>query len=131
MSTDALEAERLFRHLSPRFVGAYGHSFYPDSLRRLGIRPRGSGRGLENAWAPVTWRRLEQDGRPASSAGNTALAGEMIYPPFRNTRVTATALRRLYRPSQPVSEQDDALLIVAGFSSVTSTLTSYIRGFGE
>jgi hypothetical protein len=111
----ALEAERV--PLFDGFVGGYQPFFYADSLRRAETAP---GAGWARLWkihGSITWRRVEQDGRERVVRGAPDPTGAMIYPSFekydesRQQPYSAFA-DRLAR----FLEQDDALLIVVGFS---------------
>lgn len=111
----ALEAERV--PLFDGFVGGYQPFFYADSLRRAETAP---GAGWARLWkmhGSITWRRVEQDGRERVVRGAPDPSGAMIYPSFekydesRQQPYSAFA-DRLAR----FLEQDDALLIVSGFS---------------
>jgi hypothetical protein len=110
-----LEAERI--PMFDGFVGSYRPFFHPDSLRRSEAAPGANWTRLWKMHGSVTWRRIEQDGRARVIRGEPDLAGEMIYPSFQKydesrQQPYAAFTDRLSR----FLEQDDALLIVAGFS---------------
>lgn len=111
----ALEAERI--PIFDGFVGSYQPFFHSDSLRRLESAPGANWSRLWKMHGSVTWRRIEQDGRERVIRGEPDTAGEMIYPSFQKydesrQQPYSTFTDRLSR----FLEQDDALLIVAGFS---------------
>jgi hypothetical protein len=111
----ALEAERVPSF--DGFVGGYQPFFYPDSLKRADAAPGANWVRLWKMHGSITWRRVEQDGRQRVVRGDPDPEGAMIYPSFekydesRQQPYSAFA-DRLTR----FLEQDDALLIVAGFS---------------
>ena len=110
-----LEAERI--PLFDGFVGSFRPFFHPDSLRRPEAAPGANWTRLWKMHGSVTWRRIDQDGRRRVVRGEPDLAGEMIYPSFQKydesrQQPYAAFTDRLSR----FLEQDDALLIVAGFS---------------
>ncbi|WP_447978475.1 SIR2 family NAD-dependent protein deacylase [Candidatus Nitrospira bockiana] len=111
----ALEAERI--PVFDGFVGAYRPFFNPDSLRRLEAAPGSNWTRLWKMHGSVTWQRINQDGRMRVVRGQPDSAGEMIYPSFEKydesrQQPYSAFTERLSR----FLEQDDALLIVAGFS---------------
>jgi hypothetical protein len=111
----ALEAERV--PLFDGFVGGYQPFFYADSLRRPETAP---GMGWARLWkmhGSITWQRVEQDGRARVVRGQPDPTGAMIYPSFEKydesrLQPYSAFADRLAR----FLEQDDALLIVIGFS---------------
>src|SRR6185312_16146243 len=77
----------------------------------------------------VTWRRIEQDGRDRVVRGEPDPAGEMILPSFEKydesrQQPYAAFTDRLSR----FLEQDDALLVVAGFSFGDEHINNLIFG---
>ena len=111
----ALEAERI--PVFDGFVGSYQPFFQPDSLRRKESAPGENWIRLWKMHGSVTWRRITQDGRFRVVRGSPDKAGEMIYPSFQKydesrQQPYVAFTDRLAR----FLEQDDALLIVAGFS---------------
>ena len=111
----ALEAERI--PVFDGFVGGYQPFFHPDSLRRLESAPGANWTRLWKMHGSVTWRRIQIDDRFRVVRGDPDTAGEMIYPSFQKydesrQQPYSAFTDRLSR----FLEQDDALLIVAGFS---------------
>src|SRR5579863_2652556 len=111
----ALESQRV--PVFDGFVGCYQPFFHSDSLRRAETAPGANWTRLWKMHGSVTWRRIEQDGRPRVVRGEPDPAGEMILPSFQKydesrQQPYAAFTDRLAR----FLEQDDALLIVAGFS---------------
>ncbi|EKK01086.1 hypothetical protein RBSH_03604 [Rhodopirellula baltica SH28] len=110
-----LEAERI--PYFDGFVGGYRPFFHADSLRRLETAPGASWIRLWKMHGSVNWRRVEQNGRIRVIRDQFDKGGEMIYPSAqkydesRQQPYTAFA-DRLSR----FLEQDDAILITAGFS---------------
>ena len=99
------------------FVGGYRPFFHPDSLRRKESAPGASWTRLWKMHGSVTWRRIKEDGRTCVVRGKISHKGEMIYPSFQKydesrQQPYAAFAERLSR----FLEQDDALLVVAGFS---------------
>jgi hypothetical protein len=110
----ALEAERV--PYFDGFVGAYQPFFHPDSLRRPEAAPGAVWSRLWKMHGSVTWQRTEYGGRPRIIRGAPDPAGEMILPSFQKydesrQQPYSAFSDRLTR----FLEQDDALLIVAGF----------------
>ncbi|MBX3576383.1 MAG: SIR2 family protein [Rhizobiaceae bacterium] len=122
-----LEAERI--PTFDGFVGSYRPFFHPDSLRRSESAP---GAGWTRLWkmhGSVTWRRVQQDERVRVIRCEPDQLGEMIYPSFQkydeSRQQPYTAFTdRLSR----FLEQDDALLIVAGFSFGDEHINNLIFG---
>lgn len=111
----ALEAERI--PVFDGFVGSYRPFFHPDSLRRIEAAPGSSWTRLWKMHGSVTWKRVEDQGRFRVVRGEPDPAGEMIFPSFQKydesrQQPYAAFTDRLSR----FLDQDDALLIVAGFS---------------
>lgn len=111
----ALEAERI--PIFDGFVGSYKPFFHADSLRRSEIAPGSNWTRLWKMHGSVTWRRIACDGRFRVVRGEPDAAGEMIYPSLQKydesrQQPYIAFTDRLTR----FLEQDDALLIVAGFS---------------
>lgn len=122
-----LEAERI--PMFDGFVGSYRPFFHPDSLRRSESAPGANWTRLWKMHGSVTWRRIDQDGRVRVVRGEPDLAGEMIYPSFQKydesrQQPYAAFTDRLSR----FLEQDDALLIVAGFSFGDEHINNLIFG---
>ncbi len=112
---DSLEAERI--PTFDGFVGCYRPFFHPDALRRLDTAPGANWTRLWKMHGSVTWRRIEQAGRYRVIRGEPNLEGEMIFPSFQ--KYDESRLQPYSAFTDRLSrflEQDDALLIVAGFS---------------
>ncbi len=123
----ALEAERI--PLFDGFVGSYKPFFYADSVRRKETAPGANWARLWKMHGSVTWQRIEQEGRVRVVRGEPDTAGEMIYPSFEkydeSRQLPYSAFTdRLTR----FLEQDDALLIVAGFSFGDEHVNNLIFG---
>jgi hypothetical protein len=123
----ALEAERI--PVFDGFVGSYQPFFHPDSLRRTETAPGSNWARLWKMHGSVTWRRIEQDGRARVIRGEPDTAGEMILPSFEKydesrQQPYAAFTDRLSR----FLEQDDALLIVTGFSFGDEHINNLIFG---
>ena len=122
---NALEAERI--PIFDGFVGSYKPFFHADSVRRKEAAPGMNWIRLWKMHGSVTWRRIEQDGRVRVVRGEPDTEGEMIYPSFEkydeSRQLPYSAFTdRLTR----FLEQDDALLIVAGFSFEDEHINSLI-----
>lgn len=122
-----LEAERI--PLFDGFVGSFRPFFHPDSLRRLEAAPGATWTRLWKMHGSVTWRRIDQDGRVRVMRGEPDPAGEMIYPSFQKydesrQQPYAAFTDRLSR----FLEQDDALLIVAGFNFGDEHINNLVFG---
>ena len=122
-----LEVERI--PVFDGFVGSYHPFFHSDSLRRLESAPGTNWTRLWKMHGSVTWRRVEQDGRMRIVRGSPDLAGEMIYPSLQKydesrQQPYSAFTDRLSR----FLEQDDALLIVAGFSFADEHINNLIFG---
>jgi hypothetical protein len=123
----ALESERV--PVFDGFVGCYQPFFLADSLRRVEAAPGAHWTRLWKMHGSVTWRRIEQDGRARVVRGEPDLAGEMILPSFQKydesrQQPYASFIDRLTR----FLEQDDALLLVAGFSFGDEHINNLIFG---
>lgn len=123
----ALEIERI--PAFDGFVGSYKPFFHPDSLRRLEAAPGSNWTRLWKMHGSVTWRRIEEDGRMRVIRGETDPSGEMIYPSFQKydesrQQPYSAFTDRLGR----FLEQDDALLVVAGFSFGDEHINNLIFG---
>ncbi len=110
----ALEAERV--PVFDGFVGSYQPFFHADSVRRADSAPGINWTRLWKMHGSVTWRKAEVDGRVRVVRGEPSEAGEMILPSFQKydesrQQPYAAFVDRLAR----FLEQDDALLVVAGF----------------
>ncbi|NKB48130.1 MAG: SIR2 family protein [Alphaproteobacteria bacterium] len=124
---NALEAERI--PIFDGFVGSYQPFFHPDSLRRLESAPGANWTRLWKMHGSVTWRRIEQDTRARVVRGEPDTAGEMIYPSFQKYEESrqqpySAFTDRLSR----FLEQDDSLLIVAGFNFGDEHINNLIFG---
>ena len=123
----ALESERV--PVFDGFVGSYRPFFHPDSLRRAETAPGANWTRLWKMHGSVTWRRIEQEGRARVVRGEPDPAGEMILPSFQKydesrQQPYAAFTDRMAR----FLEQDDALLIVAGFSFGDEHINNLIFG---
>ena len=123
----ALESERV--PVFDGFVGSYQPFFHPDSLRRAETAPGANWCRLWKMHGSVTWRRIDQDGRVRVVRGAPDPAGEMILPSFQKydesrQKPYSAFTDRLVR----FLEQDDALLIVAGFSFGDEHINNLIFG---
>ena len=112
---NALETERV--PIFDGFVGSYKPFFHADSVRRKEAAPGTNWVRLWKMHGSVTWRRTKVDGRVRLVRGEPDTEGEMIYPSFEkydeSRQLPYSAFTdRLTR----FLEQDDALLIIAGFS---------------
>ncbi len=122
-----LEAERI--PIFDGFVGSFQPFFHADSLRRQDAAPGAHWTRLWKMHGSVTWRRIEQDGRVRVVRGAPDPAGAMIYPSFekydesRQQPYSAFA-DRLSR----FLEQDDALLVVSGFSFGDEHINNLVFG---
>lgn len=122
-----LESERV--PVFDGFVGSYQPFFLADSLRRAETAPGPHWTRLWKMHGSVTWRRIDQDGRMRVVRGDPDLAGEMILPSSQKydesrQQPYAAFVDRLTR----FLEQDDALLIVAGFSFGDEHINNLIFG---
>ncbi len=122
-----LEAERI--PLFDGFVGCFQPFFHQDSLRRLEAAPGSTWTRLWKMHGSVTWRRIDQNGRVRVVRGGPDPAGEMIYPSFQKydesrQQPYAAFTDRLSR----FLEQDDALLIVAGFNFGDEHINNLVFG---
>ncbi|MCY4149580.1 MAG: SIR2 family protein, partial [Gammaproteobacteria bacterium] len=103
--------------------------FYADSVR---IKESAPGTGWVRLWkmhGSVTWKRVEHDGRVRVVRGEPGTVGDMIYPSFEkydeSRQLPYSAFtNRLTR----FLEQDDALLIIAGFSFGDEHINDLIFG---
>jgi hypothetical protein len=123
----ALEIERI--PAFDGFVGSYKPFFHPDSLRRVESAPGSNWTRLWKMHGSVTWRRIEEDGRTRVIRGSPDPNGEMIYPSFQKydesrQQPYSAFTDRLSR----FLEQDDALLVVAGFSFGDEHINNLIFG---
>ena len=111
------------------FVGGYQPFFHADSLRRPEAAPGASWARLWKMHGSVTWRRISHDGHFRVIRGAPDPAGEMILPSFQKydesrQQPYSAFTDRLAR----FLEQDDALLIVAGFSFGDEHINNLIFG---
>lgn len=123
----ALEIERV--PAFDGFVGSYKPFFHPDSLRRLEAAPGSNWTRLWKMHGSVTWRRTEENGRSRVIRGAPDPNGEMIYPSFQKydesrQQPYSAFTDRLSR----FLEQDDAMLVVAGFSFGDEHINDLIFG---
>jgi hypothetical protein len=123
----ALESERV--PVFDGFVGSYQPFFHPDSIRRAETAPGANWTRLWKMHGSVTWKRIEQDGRIRVVRGAIDPAGEMILPSFQKydesrQQPYAAFTDRLTR----FLDQDDALLIVAGFNFGDEHINNLIFG---
>ena len=123
----ALESERV--PVFDGFVGSYQPFFHPDSVRRAETAPGPNWTRLWKMHGSVTWKRIEQDGRSRVVRGTIDPAGEMILPSFQKydesrQQPYAAFIDRLTR----FLEQDDALLIAAGFNFGDEHINNLIFG---
>ncbi|HEV2630511.1 MAG TPA: SIR2 family protein [Pseudolabrys sp.] len=123
----ALESERV--PVFDGFVGSYQPFFHPDSVRRAETAPGANWTRLWKMHGSVTWQRIEQDGRSRVVRGAIDPAGEMIMPSFQKydesrQQPYAAFTDRLTR----FLEQDDALLIAAGFNFGDEHINNLIFG---
>ena len=122
-----MEAERI--PVFDGFVGSHRPFFHPDSLRRKESAPGATWTRLWKMHGSITWRRIEQDGRFRVVRGEPDPEGEMIYPSFQKydesrQQPYAAFTDRLSR----FLEQDDALLVIAGFSFGDEHINNLIFG---
>lgn len=123
----ALEAE--YVPIFDGFVGGYQPFFYPDSLRRKELAPGINHTRLWKMHGSVTWKRIEINGNKRVIRSDMPSKGEMIYPSsmkYEESRrqpyvAFADRLSRFL-------EQDDALLIVVGFSFGDEHINDIIFG---
>lgn len=111
----AFEAERI--PLFDGFVGSYRPFFLPDSLRRPETAPGANWVRLWKIHGSVTWRREDHGGHVRIVRGPPDGSGEMILPSFykydeSRQQPYSALIDRLGR----FLDQDDAMLISAGFS---------------
>lgn len=123
----ALELERV--PVFDGFVGSYQPFFHPDSLRRAEASPGANWSRLWKMHGSVTWHRVVDDGRTRIVRGQIDPNGEMIYPSFQKydesrQQPYSAFTDRLRR----FLEQDDALLIAAGFSFGDEHINDLIFG---
>ena len=111
------------------FVGSFQPFFHSDSLRRAETAPGANWTRLWKVHGSVTWRRIEQNGRMRVVRGEPDPAGEMIFPSFQKydesrQQPYSAFTERLSR----FLDQDDALLITAGFSFGDEHINNLIFG---
>lgn len=112
---DALEAEHI--PIFDGFVGCYRPFFHAESVRKKGSAPGVNWVRLWKMHGSVTWQKIESNSRVRVVRGEPNPDGHMIYPSFEKYRESrqlpySALTDRLTR----FLEQDDALLIVIGFS---------------
>jgi hypothetical protein len=122
-----LEAERI--PIFDGFVGSHRPFFHSDSLRRSDSAPGANWTRLWKMHGSVTWRRHTVDGRERVVRSEPNQDGEMIYPSYQKydesrQQPYSAFTDRLSR----FLEQDDALLIVAGFSFADEHVNNLIFG---
>jgi hypothetical protein len=123
----ALEAERI--PLFDGFVGSYRPFFHADSLRRSEAAPGVTWTRLWKMHGSVTWRREKYGENSRIVRGEPDASGEMIFPSFQKydesrQQPYAAFMDRLGR----FLDQDDALLIVCGFSFSDEHINNVIFG---
>lgn len=111
------------------FVGSFQPFFHSDSLRRVETAPGANWTRLWKVHGSVTWRRIEQNGRMRVVRGAPDLAGEMIFPSFQKydesrQQPYSAFTERLTR----FLDQDDALLVTAGFSFGDEHINNLVFG---
>lgn len=123
----SLESERV--PFYDGFTGSFCPFFHAESLRRSDSAPGSDWTRLWKMHGSVTWRRREYNGNVRIVRGAPNGDGEMILPSFqkydesRQQPYTAMS-ERLSR----FLEQDDALLIVAGFNFGDAHINNIIFG---
>jgi hypothetical protein len=123
----ALESERV--PIFDGFTGSFRPFFHADSLRRVDAAPGSDWTRLWKMHGSVTWQRCELDGRSRVVRGAPSLDGEMILPSYEKydesrQQPYSAISGRLAR----FMEQDDALLIVAGFNFGDEHINSIVFG---
>jgi len=123
----ALESERV--PVYDGFTGSYRPFFHADSLRRADSAPGVEWTRLWKMHGSVTWRRCEYGGRTRVVRGIPDGQGEMILPSFEKydesrKQPYSAMSERLSR----FMEQDDALLVVAGFNFGDDHINNIIFG---
>ena len=123
----ALELERI--PFFDGFVGGYRPFFHEESVRRKEAAPGTNWVRLWKIHGSVTWQRTKYRDRIQVIRGEPDIAGEMIYPSFEkydeSRQLPYSAFTdRLTR----FLEQDDALLIVVGFSFGDEHINNLIFG---
>lgn len=111
----ALECERI--PMFDGFIGAFRPFFCADSLRYADLAPGQQWTRLWKLHGSVTWKRVESRDGKRVIRGEPDPAGAMIYPSFEKYSESrqqpyVAFLNRL----RSFLDQDDALLLVAGFS---------------
>lgn len=111
----ALETERI--PVFDGFVGCHMPFFHAESVRKKELAPGVNWVRLWKMHGSVTWQRIETKGRVRIVRGAPNSNGHMIYPSLEKYRESRqfpypALTDRLTR----FLEQDDALLIVVGFS---------------
>ena len=123
----ALEAERI--PVFDGFVGSFKPFFHSDSVRRKESAPGANWARLWKMHGSVTWRRIECDGHVRVVRGEPDTAGEMIYPSFEKYDESRQLPYSAFTDRMTrFLEQDDALLIVAGFSFGDEHINNVILG---
>jgi hypothetical protein len=123
----ALELERI--PVFDGFVGCYQPFFHADSLRRPETMPGANWARLWKMHGSVTWRRVEQNGHPRVIRGEPDAAGEMILPSFQKYDESRQQPYVAFTDGLTrFLEQDDALLIVAGFAFADEHINNLIFG---
>lgn len=123
----ALESERI--PVFDGFVGCYQPFFYADSLRRPETTPGPNWARLLKMHGSVTWRRVEQNGQVRVIRGEPDAAGEMILPSFQKYDESRQQPYVAFTDGLTrFLEQDDALLIVAGFAFADEHINNLIFG---
>ena len=123
----ALESERI--PVFDGFVGCYQPFFHADSLRRVETMPGVNWSRLWKMHGSVTWRRVEQNGHARIIRGESDTAGEMILPSFQKYDESRQQPYVAFTDGLTrFLEQDDALLIVAGFAFADEHINDLIFG---
>lgn len=123
----ALESERI--PVFDGFVGCYQPFFHADSLRRPETMPGANWARLSKMHGSVTWRRVAQNGHVRVIRGEPDAAGEMILPSFQKYDESRQQPYVAFTDGLTrFLEQDDALLIVAGFAFADEHINNLIFG---
>jgi hypothetical protein len=111
------------------FVGSYQPFFHSDSLRRIESAPGANWVRLWKVHGSVNWRRIQFDDRKRIVRGEPDTDGAMIFPSMEKydesrQQPYSAFTDRLGR----FLDQDDALLITAGFSYGDEHINNIIFG---
>jgi hypothetical protein len=111
------------------FVGGYTPFFHPDSLRPIESAPGSSWIRLWKMHGSVTWRRVDDGNRTRVVRGAPETTGEMIYPSSQKYDESRQQPYSAFADRMSrFLEQDDALLVVAGFSFGDEHINNLIFG---